>query len=96
MAPHLSPKPYVLLARALESSGKVAIARFVMRNRQYTAAIRAENSRLLMSTLVYADEVVPAAEVDELAVLGDVTASDREVKMAEMLVESLMKSSLAI
>ena len=59
LAPHLSPKPYVLLARALESSGKVAIARFVMRNRQYTAAIRAENSRLIMSTLVYADEVVP-------------------------------------
>jgi DNA end-binding protein Ku len=89
LAPHLSPKPYVLLARALESSGKVAIARFVMRNRQYTAAIRAKNSRLIMSTLVYADEVVSAAEVDELAGLGDVTVADREVKMAEMLVESL-------
>jgi non-homologous end joining protein Ku len=38
----------------------VAIARFVMRNRKYTAAIRAENSRLIMCTLVYADEVVPA------------------------------------
>ena len=66
LAPHLSPKPYVLLARALESSGKVAIARFVMRNRQYTAAIRAENSRLIMSTLVYADEVVPVDEVEDL------------------------------
>jgi DNA end-binding protein Ku len=36
VAPHLSQKPYALLARALESSGKVAIARFVMRGRQYT------------------------------------------------------------
>jgi DNA end-binding protein Ku len=45
LAPHLSAKTYVLLARALESAGKVAIARFVMRNRQYTAAIRAENRR---------------------------------------------------
>ena len=89
LAPHLSPKPYVLLARALESSGKVAIARFVMRNRQYTAAIRAENSRLIMSTLVYADEVVPVDEVEELTSLGDVAVADREVKMAEMLVESL-------
>ncbi len=89
LAPHLNPKPYVLLARALESSGKVAIARFVMRNRQYTAAIRAENSRLIMSTLVYADEVVPADAVDELAGLDDVDVADREVKMAEMLVESL-------
>jgi DNA end-binding protein Ku len=89
LAPHLSPKPYVLLARALESAGKVAIARFVMRNRQYTAAIRAENSRLIMSTLAYADEVVPVDEVDELAGLGDVTVADREVRMAETLVESL-------
>jgi DNA end-binding protein Ku len=78
LAPHLNPKPYVLLARALESTGKVAIARFVMRNRQYTTAIRAANSRLIMSTLVYADEVIPAVEVDELAGIGDVTVADRE------------------
>jgi DNA end-binding protein Ku len=89
IAPHLNPKPYVLLARALESSGKVAIARFVMRNRQYTAAIRAEHSRLIMSTLVYADEVVPANAVDELVGLDEVDVADREVRMAEMLVESL-------
>ena len=89
IAPHLNPKPYVLLARALESTGKVAIARFVMRSRQYTAAIRADDSRLVMSTLAYADEVVPADSVDELAGLDDVAVADREVKMAEALVESL-------
>ena len=79
----------MLLARALESTGRVAIARFVMRNRQYVAAIRAEDSRLIMSTLVYADEVVPADAVDEFAAIGDVDVADREVRMAEMLVESL-------
>ena len=42
-----------------------------------------------MSTLAYADELVPAAEVEELAGLDAVEVSDREVKMAEMLVESL-------
>ena len=52
VAPGTTPKPYVLLAKAMEESGKVAIARFVMRNKQYTAAIRAENGRLVMSTLV--------------------------------------------
>ena len=41
VAPGANPKPYVLLARAMEESGKVAIGRFVMRNKQYTAAIRA-------------------------------------------------------
>ena len=54
---------------------------------------RAERSRLIMSTLVYADEVVPVDEVEELTSLGDVAVADREVKMAEMLVESLTSSS---
>ena len=50
LAPNGSPKPYALLARAMEASGKVAIGRFVMRNKQYTAAIRAEEGRLVMSS----------------------------------------------
>jgi DNA end-binding protein Ku len=67
----------------------VAIVRFVMRSRQYTAALRAVDGRLVMSTPAYADELVPVAEVDELHDLDKVDASDREVKMAEMFVESL-------
>jgi DNA end-binding protein Ku len=89
VAPGNTPKPYVLLARAMEESGKVGIARFVMRNKQYTAAIRAENGRLVMSTLAYADEVLDPADIDELQGLDDVDVSEREVKMAESLVESL-------
>jgi DNA end-binding protein Ku len=92
VAPHLNPKPYVLLARAMEAAGKVAIVRFVMRSRQYTAAIRAVDDRLVMSTLAYADEIVPAESIDELAGLESVEVADREVKMAEMLVESLSAS----
>ena len=84
-----TPKPYVLLARAMEESGKVAIGRFVMRNKQYTAAIRAENGRLVMSTLAYADEVIDPAEIDELQGLDDVDVSAKEVAMAESLVQSL-------
>ena len=89
MAPGTTPKPYVLLAKAMEESGKVAIARFVMRNKQYTAAIRAEQGRLVMSTLSYADEVIDPAEIDELQGLEEIDVSDREVRMAESLVESL-------
>jgi DNA end-binding protein Ku len=89
VAPDANPKPYVLLARAMEESGKVAIGRFVMRNKQYTAAIRAEEGRLVMSSLVYADEVVDPASIDELQGLDDVAVSDREAAMAESLVESL-------
>ena len=89
LAPDGPPKPYVLLARAMEASGKVAIGRFVMRNKQYTAAIRAEDGRLVMSTLAYADEVVDPAEIDELQGLDDVEVNDKEVAMAEALVDSL-------
>ena len=89
VAPGANPKPYVLLARAMEQSGKVAIGRFVMRNKQYTAAIRAEDGRLIMSTLAYADEVVDPATIEDLDGLADIEVSDREVAMAESLVDSL-------
>jgi DNA end-binding protein Ku len=89
VAPGTNPKPYVLLARAMEESGKVAIGRFVMRNKQYTAAIRAQDGRLVMSTLAYADEVIDPATIDELDGLDDIDVSPKEVKMAEALVASL-------
>jgi DNA end-binding protein Ku len=89
MAPGTTPKPYVLLARAMEEAGKVAIGRFVMRNKQYTAAIRAEEGRLIMSTLAYADEVVDPATIDELQGIDQVDVSAKEVAMAESLVDSL-------
>ena len=89
LAPNGPPKPYVLLARAMEASNKVAIGRFVMRNKQYTAAIRADDGRLVMSSLAYADEVVDPDEIEELADLDDVVVEKKEMAMAESLVESL-------
>jgi DNA end-binding protein Ku len=89
LAPDGPPKPYVLLARAMEASGKVAIGRFVMRNKQYTAAIRAEDGRLVMSTLAYADEVIDPSDIDELQGLESIEVNDKEVAMAEALVASL-------
>ena len=89
LAPDGPPKPYVLLARAMEASGKVAIGRFVMRNKQHTAAIRAQDGRLVMSLLAYADEVVDQSEISELQGLDDVEVSAKEITMAESLVDSL-------
>jgi DNA end-binding protein Ku len=89
LAPDANAKPYALLARAMEASGKVGIGRFVMRNKQYTAAIRAEDGRMVMSSLAYADEVIDPSEIEELAALANVEVSDREVAMAESLVASL-------
>ena len=80
-------KPYKLLAEALENTGKVAIAKFVMRTKEYLAAIRSTNGALVISTLLYGDEVVP---IESLDVPGlEVELSERELKMAEALIESL-------
>lgn len=88
-APDGAAKPYKLLASAMEEAGKVAIARFVMRNKQYVAALRPVAGTLMMSTMVYADEVVNPGSIDELDGLGDVDVSPKEVAMAEALVASL-------
>jgi DNA end-binding protein Ku len=89
VAPDKQAKPYALLTKAMEEAGKVAIGRFVMRNKQYVAALRPVDGRLMMSTMVFADEVVDPANIDELDGLEDVDVSNREVQMAEQLVESL-------
>jgi len=89
VAPDKTPKPYVLLARAMEEAGKVAIGKFVMRNKQYVAALRAMDGRLLMSTMVFADEVVDINGIEDLDVLDSVDVSAKEIKMAEALVASL-------
>jgi DNA end-binding protein Ku len=82
-------KPYALLVRAMEEQGKVGIARFVMRTKQYLAAIRPKDGKLLISTMVYADELVPDKEIGEFDGLDDITVSEKELKMARQLVESL-------
>lgn len=89
VAPATGKKSYALLARALQETGRVAIVRFVMRSRQYTAALRAVEGRLMLSTLAYADEIVSPADIGDLAELEGVELSEREVRMAGTLVESL-------
>ncbi len=89
LAPDKVVKPYALLVRAMEEAGKVAVGRFVMRNKQYVAAVRAVDGRLVLSTMVYPDEVVDPSSIDEFSGLDDVDVSARELKMAEQLVESL-------
>jgi DNA end-binding protein Ku len=82
-------KPYALLTRAMEEQGKVAIARLVMRTKQYLAALRPKEGMLVMSTMVYADEVNDPAQLDGVDDVGEVDVSERELRMAEQLVESL-------
>ena len=82
-------KAYKLLASAMESSQKVGIARFVMRTKQYLAAVRPKDGRLILNTMVYADEVVQPEEIGGFDALDKVTVADKELTMATQLIESL-------
>ena len=81
-------KPYVLLRDAMRESGKAAIARFVMRSKEYLAAVHADGGLLALETLFFADEVRdPRAEVGNLP--GRVKPSRQETRMARQLVDSM-------
>jgi DNA end-binding protein Ku len=81
-------KAYSLLLAAMRNTGKVAIARVVMRNKEYLTAIRPAGKALALSTMHFADEVLAADQLEELPI--DIPEADkRELAMAEQLIESL-------
>src|SRR4051794_2120943 len=82
-------KAYSLLASAMERSGKVAIARFVFRNKEHLAAIRPNDGVLTLTTMRFADEVVPPGELDDVLPTEKPRVAKKEVEMAEKLIESL-------
>ncbi|MFB7091570.1 Ku protein [Streptomyces sp. NPDC056296] len=81
-------KVYELLRTALAEAGKVGVATFVMRNRQYLTALRAEDEVLMLQTLHWADEV--RDPVEELPELPQGRAGrGKELDMAMRLVDAL-------
>ena len=81
-----SEKPYLLLHRALDNTQRVGIGRFVLRTKPHLVAIRAARGALALETLFFGDEVRSASEV--VTTIDD-TVADRELAMAEQLVEML-------
>ena len=81
-------KAYKLLLEAMTESKKVAIARLVLRTKQYLAAIRPMGNVLCLETLLFADEIVPPESLEGLPG-PDVEVSERELKLAGQLIESL-------
>jgi len=80
-------KAYALLVQAMKESGMVAIARMVLRTKQYLVLLRAVDDVLVIETLYFSDEVIDPDELD--GVPHDVDVSDRELKIARQLIESL-------
>jgi DNA end-binding protein Ku len=80
-------KPYALLLKAMRDAGRVGIARFVMRDKQYLAAVRPLDDVLVLETLYFGDEVRAADDLPGLPV--KVSLTKRELEIAERLIDSL-------
>jgi DNA end-binding protein Ku len=80
-------KPYRLLVRALDETGKVGVAKVVIRNKQHLAALRPYEGLLLLETMYYADEVRSPQALD--GDMGTAKLQKAEVEMAKSLVENL-------
>jgi len=81
-------KSYRLLVKAMKEAEKVGIARVVMRTKQYLAALRPVEDVLVLSTMNYADEISPVEELGEIPG-ADEKVTEREMKMAQQLIDSL-------
>jgi DNA end-binding protein Ku len=81
-------KTYALLRDAMAESRKVAIASFVMRGKEYLAAVRADGDLLVLETLFFADEVRnPRDQIENLP--GRVRASPQELRLANQLIQAM-------
>lgn len=79
---------YALLREVMSRTGKVGIARVVIRTRQHLAALLGSGPILILNLLRFAHELRDASALD-LPAAKSGTASSQELKMAEQLVESL-------
>jgi DNA end-binding protein Ku len=89
---YLSPgeraaKAYRLLVEAMEKTRKAGIAKFVMRNKEYLAALRPVNGVICLSTMHFGDEVLPTREI--AGIPHEIEPPERELKMATHLIDSL-------
>jgi DNA end-binding protein Ku len=81
-------KPFNLLKQALEETGRVAVARVAIRNKERLAVIRVYDGTMVLETMFWPDEIRSTKELD---LPGDRKAapSTKELQMARTLVESL-------
>ena len=76
-------KAYWLFAEVLKETGRVALAKYAARGKQYLVMVRAVDKGLVMQQLLYADEIRPISEVG----LDRENVKDAELKLAKMLVD---------
>jgi DNA end-binding protein Ku len=83
----LGKKPYHLLRQALEATGRMAIAKIALRDREHLCALHPNGHGMLMNTLNWPDEIRSTEGLKGLE--GDVKINPKELEMAKALIESL-------
>ena len=91
-APADAAKPYALLATALEGANKVGLGRFVMRSKQHLVVVRSVETKLMLSVMVWADEVNAPEVIPGMEKTADVELSEKELAMASSLIDSLTEA----
>jgi DNA end-binding protein Ku len=81
-----SSAPFRILRQALAAADRMALAWFTLRSRRYLSAIRPHGEVMLLTTMVHADEIVPASFWIPDA---DAPLTDKELKMARLLIDTL-------
>jgi len=89
---YLSPqetgeKAYNLLREAMNRTGRIAIARITIRDKQSLAAVRVYKNLLVMETIYYPDEVRDISQVPNIP--SNVQADEKELSMATQLIDNL-------
>jgi DNA end-binding protein Ku len=79
-------KAYVLLRDALVESGKIAIAKVVIRTRQHLAAVKPQKKGLMLELMHFPEELLDASEFKEPA---EKAVGKAEMQMAKQLIESM-------
>jgi DNA end-binding protein Ku len=82
-------KPYRLLLEAMEETGRVAIARVVIRSKEQLVAVRPMGIALGMATMLFPDEILPPERLDEVVEAAQAKTTKRELDVAKQLIESL-------
>jgi DNA end-binding protein Ku len=86
ISPDGNPKAYALLHETLKKSGKVAVARVLLRTRSHLSLVRVLEDHLLLETMYFDAEIVDASEIPGVT---KVHADKKQIEMAEQLVESM-------
>jgi DNA end-binding protein Ku len=91
LAPASTPaarRPYVLLLRAMQDTGKAALGRFVRQGAEHLCLIRARGDALLLETLFLAEDVNSAADIEDA--IADSEVKEPELELARQVIDSLV------